>query len=493
MGRFGDTVKIGAVIVASMFGLWGAMQLIGGITSKKGNTYYYFVTFENARGVSKGMNVEAAGSPVGYVDGQPDYDPQSQTTLAKVRIEKDVPVFVESRLVVESSGLVGEHRLSLDNPPKGTPAVPAQEGTTLVGVSAADMTAMVKRADEIMETVSDLLGPEKLGGALTHLTGRFDTSLARMDIIAQRVDKMLVENNAYIGASMKNVQLASANFVTLSHDLQSTSQAMRALATDPANKSQMDAVLANLNRASASLAVASAQAETLSNDVEMQNNMRETIRLAKETLEETKKSVQALGGTLGGVDKLVGGMTEIVGGVGKKLGTGKGKDQGKGEGQGKAGEGEAGDECEEPEAESKKGLEGTASVAIRGVDHNSNGKADDGDRIVGDVRAAVGMDGKYVAAGVDNIGSGGRINMLLGFGSAVRGPSARAGVYRGDLGAGLAWYGGGAGLEVTAYDPLDIKYDAYGFFPAGESIDVILGAEDVTDDPRVTVGVGKRW
>jgi hypothetical protein len=117
---------------------------------------------------------------------------------------------------------------------------------------------------------------------------------------------------------------------------------------------------------------------------------------------------------------------------------------------------------------------------------------DRGDRGVADLNAAVGFKGKYLQAGVDNIGDGGDINLLAGVGS-LKGGSARAGVYRGQFGAGLAWYTQGFGAELTGYDPRDPKLDATGYVSVGDSVDIILGVQDATNTKKVTAGVGVKF
>jgi ABC-type transporter Mla subunit MlaD len=432
---------------------------------------------------------------VGYVEWR-EFDDSLRKTRAKIRISKKVSVFHGSTLIISSSSFLGQATLDLRDPPEDQPRIRMEEGETLEGGVEGSIDELVKQADQVLERVDTLLSDQQLGGTLKELSATVNGSLGKVDGVVAQMDAMMAENSVYLRATMKNMQAVSGNFLTLSNNLEQTSVAIRDLSTDPHNREQLDAVLANLNAASASLAATSAQAEQLSGDAELQQNIKDTLRLTKETLEETKKTVTQFQGTLGGVDTLLNNAGGLVTGasgtldrINKITGGKSSKSSQGGSGQAAAGSGKGGStDCADG-----RGLEATAGFYLRGIDYNGDGRADGHDRVVADAKAAIGLNGKYIATGVDNIGDGGEINLLLGLGSPLSGGSARAGIYRGELGAGLAWYGGGLGLEITGYSPQDPKLDAYGYIPAGDSVDIVVGVEDATGSTKVTAGAGVKF
>lgn len=492
-----NTVKIGAVVLGGILGLWGAVILISGVDKLSfGNTYYVFAVFDRSTGLKPKMEVRASGHPVGFVEWS-EWDDDLRKTKAKIRISKAVTIHPGSSFVIGQSGLIGDSSLSLVDPPARTAGAVVKEGDTLPGTSQGSIDDLIAQADQVLKRVDSLLGEDSMGGALRDMTQSVNASLQKVNGIVDQVDNLMVVNGKLITSSMQNVEAMSSGFLRLSVNLEETSVSIRELATDPKNREQMDTVLANLNAASASLAATSAHAEALSGDAELQQNIKDTLRLTKETLEETKKTVTQFQGTLGAMDDTLhkaGGLLDSTGAavdkaggtldwINRKTGAGKGTESGKEAGTAK-GTGGGGKDA---------GIEASAGLYLRGIDHNASRGLDAQDRVVVDAKARIGLGGKYIATGVDNIGSGGDINLLLGLGSAVSGGSVRGGVYRGELGAGLAYYSGGFGAEVTAYSPQNPKLDAYGYVPVGDSVDIVLGVEDATGSAKLTAGAGVKF
>jgi hypothetical protein len=103
---------------------------------------------------------------------------------------------------------------------------------------------------------------------------------------------------------------------------------------------------------------------------------------------------------------------------------------------------------------------------------------------------AVGTQGKYLQVGADNIGEANNWNFLLGMGE-LEGFSVKGGVYRGEMGLGASMRSkGGLGADVMWYDTKDPKLNAYGYIPAGDFVDVVLGVEDLQKDPTASAGIG---
>jgi ABC-type transporter Mla subunit MlaD len=512
MGRIPETVKIGIIVLVSIAGILGSYQLITGGLKSHAATFGVVVHFRDASGVVKGMDVTAAGSPIGYVDSPPKFDKDLRLTAVKVRINKDVTIYKNSRFIIAQASLLGEKMLTLEDPLPENRTELALEGDVFEGTTEGDMQTIVARADTLLEEVHTLIGPTGVGGTLKDLSATLNISMGKVNGITDRVDTLLADNSLYMTASMKNFQAMSSNMVRLSANLEQASLGVKQLTNDPANREQLNAVMANLNQASSNMTVLTDQLNSLIGDPQVQQDAKDTLRLSKETLEETKKTVQQFQGTLSNMDTtfqnvgaLVSGAGGTLGKLNKKLGVKVVTPAPTTTAQPKGGTpagavvvrdatrpGLSSDAAGCGKQKGKDTIQTRLTLDLRGVDHNASRRIDRGDRLVADVNGAVGYKGKYLQAGVDNIGDGGDINLLAGLGS-LKGASARGGIYRGQFGAGLAWYTKGFGAEVTGYDPLDPKVDAQGYLAVGDSVDIVLGVEDATDRKKVTAGVGVKF
>lgn len=99
----------------------------------------------------------------------------------------------------------------------------------------------------------------------------------------------------------------------------------------------------------------------------------------------------------------------------------------------------------------------------------------------------------YVEVGVDNIGAGDDLNLMYGVGD-LRGFSFRGGIYRSELGLGASWWDpSGAGAQLTWFDLNEPKLNGYGHVPVGDSVEVVIGVDDITDKATPSVGVGVKF
>ena len=78
---------------------------------------------------------------------------------------------------------------------------------------------------------------------------------------------------------------------------------------------------------------------------------------------------------------------------------------------------------------------------------------------------------------------------MLGWGD-LDGFSMRGGVYRSELGIGAAYDFGGIATEVMLYDTSDPKFNALGRVEVAEQVSVVVGVEDIENDPTYTAGLG---
>jgi hypothetical protein len=206
----------------------------------------------------------------------------------------------------------------------------------------------------------------------------------------------------------------------------------------------------------------------LAGDPQLQQDIKDSVRLTKETLEETKNTVVKFQDTLDRTDDLMDSADSLMSDAGDAIGEARQKM----------------DQLEHvgDAVEIKMGLN------VRAVDKNDDQHLNNEDIYVGDLNAAVGFEDTYVYLGADNIGEDNNFNLMMGYGS-LAGFSFRGGVYRGELGLGAAYYDD-FGAEVTMYDTEDPKLNAYGYIPIADKLNLVVGGEDLGNDPVASVGIG---
>ncbi|MCB1219250.1 MAG: MCE family protein [Planctomycetales bacterium] len=477
MGTGSNALKVGIFTIAGALLVMAAIATVrgGGIASIFGATGYLVkVHFTGeAVGLSKGMPIRLKGSDVGYL-AETQFSNENQDVVATLRIDEDIRIYERARVEIREEGLLGERYLSFVYPNE-LPEQPiwATEDHVFEGSSATGLASLIASANNVLETLDELLSDQSLRDSMTQIADGITDSLDRVNGIMENVDGIIMENQGYIKESMANVEAMSDNFLLLSQNLQEASVAVRDLSTDPKNKEQLSLIMANIESTTKNIDSMSNEINTLLSDPMVQADLKDSVRLMPEVLQETKntmagaqETLERLNEVLESADGMVNTATwaiEDVSGTVKGLG----------------GIGE--------------GIQTRGSVDVRGVDLNTDDRLNGDDVYVGDINFAVGNESNYVQVGIDNIGEGDDLNLMLGIGD-LRGFSFRAGIHRSELGVGASWWDpAGIGLEATLYDLNDPKFNTYGHIPIGDSVDVVIGVDDLADEAVPTLGLGWKW
>jgi len=470
MSGLSDAAKVGAAVLIVVGLMLGVIQLLRGEVFQRGRTYGVLVQFENGQGLRPGMQATLAGNPIGWVN-----EPKLITTAmgipvnqAELRVRRGVPLYPDAKFTIKQEGLLGEKYLEVISGTPGTRAV--EEDHVFAGSAQADASEVVDSAAQAIATVNTLLSEQQLGGTIRELATSLSTSLESVNGVLDKAGTLVQGSEGYVVASLKNVQAMSANFLTMSRNLQQASEDIRSLAGDPKYADTITSVTADLADVSKSLNHLSSQLDTLVSDPQVQQDAKDSVRLTKETLEEAKSTLKRFQQTM---DKADGVLDSAGGLMDNASGT-------------------------VSEARSKldqvsrigSSVSVKAGLNVRAVDKNRSKSLNNQDSYVGDINVAAGYKKTYISVGADNIGEQNNWNFLLGHGS-LDGFSFRGGVYRGELGLGARYFlPGGGGAEAMLYDTADPKLNAYGYIPVGDAVNVVVGMEDIENDPQATVGLG---
>lgn len=478
MGGAANALKVGFFTVAGALLFVAAIATVrgGGMLSllPGGNNYQVFVVFKgDAIGLQRGIPVKLKGTDIGYL-ASTEFTEDNQDVIAELQIDKDILLYREATVEIREEGLLGERSLNF-NYPDQLPAEPlwAEEGHVFEGVSAVGLATLITTANEVLETLNALLTDEALRDSMTQIADGITESLDRANVIMDNVNNIIIDNQGYITETMANVEAISDNFLLVSQDMQETSVAMRELATDPSNKEQLRSIMASIEASSANIEQMTADVNGILGDPMVQADIKDSLRLMPKVLEETQNTMSGAQDTLENLNLLIESADGMVNTATWAIEDVSGTIQGV--------------------TSVGEGIETRGSINVRGIDTNKDDALGGDDVYVGDANFAIGTQDNYVQVGIDNIGEGDDLNLMLGIG-ALRGFSFRGGIYRSELGLGASWWhGSGAGAEVTWFDLNEPKLNAYGHVPVGDSVNVVIGVDDIADEAVPTVGVGVKF
>lgn len=468
MGAMSDAAKVGAVVIVVLAMVIGLAQLVQGNFLQRGKTYLVEVDFVDPQGVGRNMEITKAGAPVGWIKKPPSYSEDGARRNALIAIYKRVQLRSDEYFEIGQEGLIGEKYIEIkqEDPPDPEAHI-VQPGEVMNGRRKPDFTDAAANISILVASVTDLIKEQNREGTLSNLPKRVEESIIQVNGLLSQIALLVGDSKGYVTGSLRNVESVSENFLEMSERLNEASKELAGMATDPAYREKLDRIMSNMDEVSASLNQLSSDLTDISSDPQVRQDIKDSIRLAKEVLEEGKAVAEKLQESLDKADTVMDDASSAIHTVEDTVTDAKSK--------------------LDKVSSVGEAIELRGGVSVRAVDRNDDRQLDNDDAYVGDMNVAVGYDDTYISLGADNIGEESDWNLLLGYGS-LSGFSFRGGVYHGELGVGAAYYGD-VDAEVTLYDTADPKLNAYGYIPITEAVNIVVGGEDLGNDPVATAGV----
>ncbi len=147
--KVGLFVFVGLAVVAALVVQFGRVG-----EGFKGN-YDLTVNFPDASGLLKGSDVLMAGAKVGRVSGGPRLNPSGEGVLVPLRIYDFVKIPVGSKILVGSSGLLGDRYVTIWRPPHDQVKDFLHPGAIVGGTRETGMDDLTREGGEL---VKDLRG-----------------------------------------------------------------------------------------------------------------------------------------------------------------------------------------------------------------------------------------------------------------------------------------------------------------------------------------------
>jgi len=197
MAKFNNEIKTGIVVVAAVLVFMFISAKMGGVKVVGG--YDLNVMFSYVNGLEDKAPVKLAGVNVGEVKKVTHiYDNDETKVLVQLALNGDAKVREDSKIIIGTTGLIGEKYIEITGGKKGSPVI--EKGKTLTGVDPFVMEELIAKVDSAVQDLQKLMG---------------------------HADSMLVENKDDIRATIMNLKDSSANLKDSSENLKEFSDEVK--------------------------------------------------------------------------------------------------------------------------------------------------------------------------------------------------------------------------------------------------------------------------
>lgn len=193
--RWGD-VMLGAFVLSALAMLMVGSLWIMGSDLFSGRMAEYRIRMLDSGGVTSGDRVRFAGMEIGRVQGMTLQPERDWPVLLSVRVQKDLPLKVDSTAVISSSGLLGSSYLQIR--PGSATAQRLPEGGEIRG-HAGLLDETLAHVDQISEKVLVLL--DQVSGTVDQVSGEIDPMMRKFERL---LSDRNVENIEVVLASLRS-------------------------------------------------------------------------------------------------------------------------------------------------------------------------------------------------------------------------------------------------------------------------------------------------
>lgn len=189
MAKFNNEIKTGIIVVAAILVFMYISMKMGG--GKVVGGYNLNVMFDYVSGLEDKAPVKLAGVGIGEVEKVVHVYKDDQTrVMATLALDGNAKVRQDSKLLIRTTGLIGEKYIEITGGSKGSPVVP--KGSTLEGTNPFEMEELVARVDSAVQDLQKLMG---------------------------HADSVLVENKDDIRTTIVNLKDSSQNLKEFSDEV----------------------------------------------------------------------------------------------------------------------------------------------------------------------------------------------------------------------------------------------------------------------------------
>ena len=257
---------IGLFLIVGI-GLFTAMLfLVGNRHDVFGKHVDFYADFSDVGGLPRGAQVRVAGIEAGEVKGiEIPASPASKFRLKlQVRADARGIVRTDSVVSIRTEGIVGDKYVYIRDGTSG--AAEAQDGATLPSKEPFDIGEALEKGSALLDKGSALL--DNVDGSVTDLHGRLDVALSSVSRTVNHVDGLVTVVQPDIRKLANNASQITDTINEIVSDLNAGKGPAGLFLKDETARAQLQATLANAQRATSNLSDASARADQLVADVQ---------------------------------------------------------------------------------------------------------------------------------------------------------------------------------------------------------------------------------
>lgn len=189
MARFNNEIKTGIIVVVAVLVFVYISAKMSG--PKVTDGYKLNVLFDYVSGLEDKAPVKLAGVNAGEVEKVTHTYKDDQTrVLVTLALKGDAKVRQDSKLLIRTTGLIGEKYVEITGGSKGSPVI--AKGSTLEGINPFEMEDLVAKVDSAVQDLQKLMG---------------------------HADAVLVDNKDDIKATIMNLKDSSQNLKEFSDEV----------------------------------------------------------------------------------------------------------------------------------------------------------------------------------------------------------------------------------------------------------------------------------
>lgn len=164
---------------------------------------YYYVSFEDAQGLSKGADVQVRGVKAGKVE---DIVFEDTAVKVKLKVRKEIPIYQDAKIIIKTYGLMGDKFIYIDpgNPQAGVLTSGSDIKNTYKYAQTEDMINQVQDAAKKFAILIDSLNKAIGEGQLQKLIEDFDR-------FAYNANDVVVENREDIRKTIENIRIITTD------------------------------------------------------------------------------------------------------------------------------------------------------------------------------------------------------------------------------------------------------------------------------------------
>jgi len=253
--KISDETKVGVLAA------FGITILIIGYSFLRGNNLFvknthYYAIYNKVDGLTSSDPVTLNGLPVGKVMSLDLLDDTSGKSIAKILMNKDIKIPVNSAFQLYSSDFLGEKAIQLLF---GNSKQYAQNGDTLAGNVAASLTEEVsmqilpvkKKAEDLLGSVDSTINILKVilkGGQIENSMTNIEKATNSFEHVAKNIDTLIAQQRETLSRTFTNIEHITANLDSNSENITRMFKNLAQL-SDTLSEANIKETVSNLNKA----------------------------------------------------------------------------------------------------------------------------------------------------------------------------------------------------------------------------------------------------